>query len=92
MVLDQLRHLVRERHDAEGQVRGASGQEGRLLARSFDKKILCKIMGENYLKSRAHSVAWDNTVLEMQAKKVHLMNFFSGVIHSRGSGTKNVLF
>ena len=35
-------------------------------------------MGENYLKSRAHSVARDNTVLEMQAKKVRLKNFFLG--------------
>ena len=35
-------------------------------------------MGENYLKSRAHSVARNNTVLEMQAKKVRLKIFFWG--------------
>ena len=74
MVLDQLRHLVRERHDAEGQVRGASGQEGRLLARSFDKKILCKIMGTEYRESSSCGVAWDDTALAMQAKNVRPVN------------------
>ena len=37
---------------------------------SYDKKILWKIMGENYRKSSACVVAWDDTVLVMQNKKL----------------------
>ena len=35
-------------------------------SRSFDKKILKQIMGENYRESSARVVAWDDTALEMQ--------------------------
>ena len=42
--------------------------------RSFDKRILQKIIGAEYRKSSSRVVAWDNTALEMQAKNVHPMN------------------
>ena len=42
--------------------------------RSFDKKILCKIMGTEYRESSARVVAWDDTALEMQAKNVRPVN------------------
>jgi hypothetical protein len=45
-----------------------------ICSRSFDKKILCKIMGVEYRESSARVVAWDDTALEMQAKNVRPMN------------------
>ncbi len=45
-----------------------------ICSRSFDKKILCKIMGTEYRESSTRLVAWDDTVLEMQAKNVHPVN------------------
>ncbi len=41
-----------------------------IRARLFNKKILREIMGANYRESRAHTIAWDDTALEMQEKKV----------------------
>ena len=43
-------------------------------SRSFDKKILKKIMGENNCESSARIVAWDDTALEMQRQNVHPLN------------------
>ena len=43
-------------------------------SRSFDKKILKKIMGENYRESSARVVAWDDTALEMQRQNVRPLN------------------
>ena len=45
-----------------------------ICSRSFNKKILRKIMGEEYRESSARVVAWDDTALEMQAKNVRPMN------------------
>ena len=45
-----------------------------ICTRSFNKKILHKIVGTNYCKSSARIVAWDDAVLEMQAKKVRPKN------------------
>jgi len=42
--------------------------------RSFDKKILRKIMGKEYRESSARVVAWDDTALEMQAKNERPLN------------------
>ena len=42
--------------------------------RSFDKKILCKIMGKEYRESSAHIITWDDMALEMQAKNVRPLN------------------
>jgi hypothetical protein len=42
--------------------------------RSFDKKILRKIMGVEYRKSSSRLVAWDDKALEMQAKNVRPVN------------------
>ena len=36
-----------------------------ICSRSFDKKILRKIMGTEYRESSARVVAWDDTALEM---------------------------
>jgi hypothetical protein len=41
---------------------------------SFDKKILCKIMGAEYRKSSPRVIAWDDTALAMQAKNVRPVN------------------
>ena len=41
---------------------------------SFDKRILRKIMGEEYRESSSRVVAWDDTALEMQAKNVRPVN------------------
>jgi len=41
---------------------------------SFDKKILCKIMGTEYRESSSCGIAWDDTALVMQAKNVHPVN------------------
>jgi hypothetical protein len=35
-------------------------------SRSFDKKILKKILSKKYRESSAHVIAWDDTALEMQ--------------------------
>jgi len=43
-------------------------------SRSFDTKILKKIMGENYHESSARVVAWDDTALEMQQQNVRPLN------------------
>ena len=45
-----------------------------ISSRSFDKRILRKIMCAEYHKSSSRVVAWDNTALEMQAKNVRPMN------------------
>ena len=45
-----------------------------ICSRSFDKKILRKIMGVEYRESSARVVAWDDMALEMQAKNVRPMN------------------
>ena len=45
-----------------------------ISSRSFDKKILCKIMGTEYRKSSSRVVTWDDTAMEMQAKNVRPMN------------------
>ena len=41
---------------------------------SFDKRILRKIMGEEYRESSSRVVAWDDTALAMQAKNVRPVN------------------
>ncbi len=41
---------------------------------SYDKRILKKIMGEEYRESSSRVVAWDDTALEMQAKNVRPVN------------------
>jgi hypothetical protein len=43
-------------------------------SRSFDKKILKKIIGEDYRESNARVVAWDDTALEMQRQNVRPLN------------------
>ena len=45
-----------------------------ISSRSFDKKILRKIMGTEYRESSSRVVAWDDTALEMQAKNVRPVN------------------
>ncbi len=45
-----------------------------ISSRSFDKKILCKIMGMEYRESSSRVVAWDDTALEMQVKNVCPVN------------------
>ena len=45
-----------------------------ITSRSFDKKILCKIMGMEYRESSSRVVAWDDTALEMQVKNVCPVN------------------
>ena len=45
-----------------------------ISSRSFDKKILRKIMGTEYRESSSHIVAWDNMALEMQSKNVRPVN------------------
>jgi hypothetical protein len=40
-----------------------------ICSRSFNKKILRKIMGEEYRESSARVVAWDNTALEMEMQQ-----------------------
>jgi len=45
-----------------------------ISSRSFDKRILRKIMGAEYRKSSSRVVAWYDTVLEMQAKNVRPVN------------------
>ncbi len=45
-----------------------------ITSRSFDKKILKKIMGTEYRESSARVVAWDNTALEMQRQNVSPLN------------------
>jgi hypothetical protein len=45
-----------------------------ISSRSFDKKILRKIMGAEYRESSSRVVAWDDTALEMQAKNVRPVN------------------
>ena len=37
---------------------------------SFNMKILCQIIGKEYRECSARIIAWDDTVLEMQHKKV----------------------
>jgi hypothetical protein len=41
---------------------------------TFDKKILCKIMGAEYRESSLRVIAWDNTALDMQAKNLRPVN------------------
>ncbi len=41
-----------------------------ISSRSFDKKILCKIMGAEYCESSSRIVAWEDRALEMQAKRI----------------------
>jgi hypothetical protein len=45
-----------------------------ISSRSFDKKILRKIMGAEYRESSSRVVAWDDTALEMQVKNVRPVN------------------
>jgi hypothetical protein len=45
-----------------------------IFSLSFDKRILRKIMGEEYRESSSRVVAWDDTALEMQAKNVRPVN------------------
>jgi hypothetical protein len=45
-----------------------------ISSRSFDKKILRKIMGGEYRESSSCVIAWDDTALEMQAKNVRPVN------------------
>jgi hypothetical protein len=45
-----------------------------ISSRSFDKKIIRKIMGGEYRESSSRVIAWDDTVLEMQAKNVRPVN------------------
>jgi hypothetical protein len=45
-----------------------------IRGRLFDKKILKKIMKDNYPKSCARIIAWDDAVQEMEVKKVHSKN------------------
>jgi hypothetical protein len=45
-----------------------------ISSRSFDKRILWKIMGAKYCESSSRVVAWDDTALEMQAKNVRPVN------------------
>ena len=45
-----------------------------ISSRSFDKKILRKIMGAEYRESSSRVVAWDDTALDMQAKNVRPVN------------------
>ncbi len=45
-----------------------------LVPRSFDMRILQKIMGAEYRKRSSCVVAWDNMALEMQAKNVRPVN------------------
>jgi hypothetical protein len=45
-----------------------------ICARLFDKIILKKIMKNNYHEGSASIIAWDYTVQEMEAKKVHPKN------------------
>jgi hypothetical protein len=45
-----------------------------ISSKSFDKKILGKIMGAEYRESSSRVVAWDDTALEMQAKNVRPVN------------------
>ncbi len=42
-----------------------------ICARSFDKIILKKIMKDKYHEGSARVIVWDDTVQEMEAKKVH---------------------
>jgi hypothetical protein len=56
-------------------------KDGRLIsfvraicAKSFDKTILKKIMGQHYHEGSARVVAWDDTVQEMEGKKVYPQN------------------
>ena len=44
------------------------------LLESFNKKIVRKIMGDEYSDSSARVVAWDDTALEMQQQNVHSLN------------------
>jgi hypothetical protein len=43
-------------------------------ARLLTKKIIKTFMKDNYRKSYARIIAWDNMVQEMEAKKVHSKN------------------
>ena len=45
-----------------------------ISCRSFDKRILRKIIGAEYRESSSCVVAWDDTALEMQAKNVRPVN------------------
>ncbi len=45
-----------------------------ICARSFEKKILKKIMKGDYCESCAHVITWDDTVQDMESKKVHSKN------------------
>jgi len=45
-----------------------------ICLRSFNKKILRKIMGVEYRESSARVVAWDDTALEMQQQNVRPLN------------------
>ena len=45
-----------------------------ISSRSFDKKILKKIMGKEYHESSARVIAWGVTALEMQADNVRPLN------------------
>jgi hypothetical protein len=58
-----------------------SGQDGRSIlfvraisAKPFDKTILTKIMGQHYHVGSACVITWDNTVQEMEGKKVYPKN------------------
>ncbi len=45
-----------------------------ICARLFDKIILKKIMKDNYNEGSTHIIPWDDTVHEMELKKVHSKN------------------
>jgi hypothetical protein len=45
-----------------------------ISSRSFDKKILRKIMGTEFRESSSRVVAWDDTALEMQSNNVRRVN------------------
>jgi hypothetical protein len=60
-------------------------KDGRLIsfvcaihAKLFDKIILKKIMKDNYHEGSARVIAWDDTVQEMEGKKVHPKNGLYG--------------
>jgi hypothetical protein len=78
---DVVFHIIRTMQKGEYEVQVA--EDGLLVSFrraicscSFNKKILHKIMGEEYRESSARIVAWDwdDTALEMQKKKLQPRN------------------
>jgi hypothetical protein len=47
---------------------------GAIRAKLFDKTILKNIMGQHYHKGSTRVIAWDDTVQEMEGKKVYPQN------------------